>query len=361
MQRKNNKLKIFIIFLILLFIVFIYLFSKSFNYEKEYVIDDVKITEQYKNDYYTFIIKYKNNNYPYVFKEKYTRKRKLINDVIIKEGSELCLIPQSDYITFYPLCSKGKEIYTYNLSNKIMDYKYEDVNSINTDYKKNNIYYLDNKKFLLYDYKGFNYVGNKENKYIELFKNDVYNLELAYQINEFLLIPNYNDNYYFNKIYLINMNSGKKKEIVTDFNISFDSIFLGDYENKVFLFDKREEKEYAIDVNKERIDEVRFASFKNGKLIKVSYDKTNVENMLFEKEKTYKYELKDNKLYQNISNHFIKLSNLDVDKIICNIDNTVYYISEDKLYMYNNEKGEVLLISNFEWNFNNTNVIFISK
>ena len=57
----------------------------------------------------------------------------------------------------------------------------------------------------------------------------------------------------------------------------------------------------------------------------------------------------------------ILVTNKDVDKIINENNNTIYYLVDEKLYMYNNIYGEILLISNFEWNFNNTNMIYLYK
>ena len=40
--------------------------------------------------------------------------------------------------------------------------------------------------------------------------------------------------------------------------------------------------------------------------------------------------------------------------------NDIYYISDDKLYVYSSFDGDKLLVENFEWNFNYKNIVFIS-
>ena len=53
------------------------------------------------------------------------------------------------------------------------------------------------------------------------------------------------------------------------------------------------------------------------------------------------------------------LTNLDVKAIISCNDEIVYYLSNDSLYSYDEQNGNVLLLSNFDWKFNYLNRIFI--
>ena len=57
----------------------------------------------------------------------------------------------------------------------------------------------------------------------------------------------------------------------------------------------------------------------------------------------------------------IRISDKNIDMIINYNNDTVYYLSKDNLYMYNNYYGEVLLMNNYEWNFNKIKMIFISQ
>ena len=89
----------------------------------------------------------------------------------------------------------------------------------------------------------------------------------------------------------------------------------------------------------------------------------NNNNLLFDNKPKENYEIIDNKLYQKINEHKILVTDKLVDKIVKEDieNNTIYYLSKEKLYMFNNIYGEILLMSNFEWNFNNTNVIYLYK
>lgn len=362
MKKKINKLITFVTILLVLFITFLIIIFKPYSYTKIYNIDEFKITEEYNKrlKYYKYVIEKDNKLYSYIIDSKYYNKRNLINDITyINIENEECILPKSNKLLFYPLCSKDNEIYTYNLSNIKDLYSYKEIKELNDEYNKIRINYLNNKKYLIYNYKGFYLLDNK--KEIKLFNKDIYNLELIYEFNNNLIVPDYNNNYYFNKLFIINMINGKISELKLDTNISFNSVFLGDYKNDIYLLDKKEEKEYKINIKKKKVLETDFTILNNNKLIKTNFRNIVNNSLVFNKDTIYNYEIIDNYLYQIIDNINIKLSNKKVNKIIKNDNDTVYYLVEDNLYMYNNINGEILLLTNFEWNFNNTNMIFITK
>jgi len=159
---------------------------------------------------------------------------------------------------------------------------------------------------------------------------------------------------------VINIITGKVKEIETNVDISFESIFLGSYKNDIYLLDQKEKKEYKININKRKVELVDYQIIKDNKLTKVEY-KEILKSLDKTEEELVKYNIINNNLYRTINKNNIKISNKKVNKIIKYSYDTVYYLCNEDLYMYNDNNGEVLLLSNFEWNFNNTNVIYFSK
>lgn len=328
------------------------------------MVNEYTIIEEFnkKEKYYTFEISNKDITYSYVIRNKYNRKRKLIDEIkVTTSDTEICILPESDKIEFYPLCSSHNLIYTYNLSNIENVYEYKDINIVNETYKKIKINSINDIAFLLYNYKGFYLI--KDNKYenIELFNKDIYSIDLIYQKDNIILIPDYNQNYYFNKLYIINILNGKVKEIDFEYDISFESVFLGEFKNNVYLLDKKEEKEYRINLKRESIELVDFQILESKKMIKTTYKNIIKNNITFYPKTIFEYKIIDEYLYQIIGDLKIKISDKLVDKIIKNDNEIVYYLSDESLYMYNNIYGEVLLLNNFEWNFNNTNMIYIYK
>ncbi len=362
-RKKKNKLYIFITILISCFLVFLFFIFRPYSYEKKYQVNKYEIEEKYDKEtgYYTFLIKEDKIIYPFLIKHNYSNKRELIDN--IKEyhnDKEKCILPQNNEFDMYPLCSQNDFVYAYHLSNlKIDDFKEEKIKSLSKTYKEIELNYLNNKSYLIYNYRGFYSIKEDANKEIPLFKNDIYNLNLIYEWKEYILVPDYNENYYFSKIYLFNIKTGTYEEIKLEKPISFDSVFLGDYKNKVYLLDKKEEQEYAINLRNKKVEEVDYLILENKKLVKKNYKDIIVNNLNFLKQDYPEYKLEDHILYQDVLNNKIKISNYEVNKIIKVEDETVYYLAKDTLYMYNPYLGEIKLLSNFEWNFNNTNIIYI--
>ena len=298
MKKKETKLIIFILILLSAFILFLVFLFKPHNYTKEYKRSDYNIEESYdkESNYYTFIISKDNIIYPYQIKSKYLRTRSLIDEIkITKNDNDICILPISEKIEFTPLCS-NKEVYSPNTNIENLDFKYPQIDTINKEYKDININYLNNKSFLLYNYKGFYLINSKTTDDIQLFNKDVYNIDLYYDYKNYLLIPNYNSDYYYNKLYVINKENGKVEEIKYDGNIFFDSMFLGDYKNKIYLLDKKEEKEYEINLKKEEIKEVPLQVLENKKLVEKRYREIINNNLTFySATNEVKYELKDGK------------------------------------------------------------------
>jgi len=362
-MKKKIRIIFFVIFFgLILFFVFVKF--KPHNYESNYVIDKFKIKEIYNNEFssYIFYIKNKDITYPFKLSNKYLNKRELVQKIkTYEKDKKVCILPISDYLEFYPLCSNNNEIIAHNLSDiNIKEFKYKKINSHEINYKNLNINYFDDNKLLIYIYKGFYYINNNEVKEIKLFDKDIYTLNVLYQYDEYLIIADYNQKYYFDKFYIINLKNGRMEEIEFDFELSFETVFLGDFKNNIYFVDKKSEKEYKLNIKKKKIEQVDYIILKDKKLKKTTYK--NLKNINFKFDNVLEeYKIINNKLYQIIGDYKILIINKEVTKIIKQDKNGVYYLSNEDLYMYDNVYGEIFLVKNFEWNFNNTNVIYLYK
>lgn len=354
MQKKTNKKKLLnlIIFLAVIFIIFIYFLNASHNYNLEYNINDVKVNENYhkKEKYYSFIFTLDNKEYEVISFDKYTNKRKLVEDIkITKNDDNTCLSFKSKNINLYDVCSNEEEFFYPNNSN---EFKKNDI------YKNIQIVSLENHTFLLWNYHEFVYLSPKKNTTISLFNKDEYKLNLIYQTKDYLLVPDYNNDYQFSKINLIAFKNAKVSEIKLRYDLYFDSYFLGDYKNKVYLYDNKNELEYYIDLKKKDIYKTDYKINNDGKWESVTNQKLKNNKLSFTNTKYYNYTLKDNKLYGTFKKDYL-VTNKDVSKIV-KVDNLdIYYISKDTLYYFNPLYGEKPLLKYSEWEFNNTNMIFI--
>ena len=366
--RKNKK-KICLTLGIIFIVIIINNFFINKNYETTYKIDNIKVKESFDKDKnkYKFLFTKEELEYVVELEHKYIYKKELVDKIEVKEKNGIiCIIPKSSKIDFYPLCYQDEELISYHL---IEDKEflgpsyYKKIKSKNDSYNKIEISNLNNKKYYIWNYKGFYVIEDKKNTTINIFDNDIYNIPLSYKINNSILIADYENKYKFNKFYLLQTKNNKLKEISTDKELSFESYIMGDYKKKVYFVDKKNKKQYEINTKKLSINDI--SKNNNGKILEnnewkeITLNKLSNKEYFFTTYQSYNYKIIDNKLYLIIDNNQIKVSNYNIKDIIEVDGETVYYLVDDKLYYYNSSDGEVLIMSYFEWNFNYKNMIYI--
>lgn len=362
MKKNKLKAKIMIVIFLFLFILFLIFYLKPRNYTKEFKINNFKIVEKYDviNNYYKYIIKDKKTTFSYIIKSAYKNKRNLIKEIKIRKNKEsLCVLPKSDYLNFYPLCKNtNNEISTLNTVNNKINYEFKKTNKIGDNYKKIKINYLYDKSYLIYNYKGFFHINSKY-RTINLYDKDYYNNNTIYQYNNKLIVAKIENDYFINSFYIIDGINGKKQEISMPEKINLNIRFIGAYKNSVYFIDEKEEREYEINLRKKGISEVLGKIYDGNKFVNYKVSSIINKDLKFKEENIFEYQIINNKIYQIIDKNKILLSNIKATKIIKIDDYSVYYLSDDKLYVYNLYDGEIFLLEYFEWNFNNDNVIFI--
>jgi hypothetical protein len=365
--KIKKKFKYLLLIIPLIIILYIWFIPK--NYLVNYNKNDIEVTESYNKteNTYSFLFNYDNKEYYLKLENQYIRKRKLIDNIEIKkDDNTICIIPSSKKLVLYPLCYQDDSLISYQLiTNKdLLDSKYyKEITSINDNYNNISINYLNNKKYYIWNYKGFYVIDGKNNQELKLFNTDTYNINLSTSISNNIIIADYESKYNFNKFYLINTQNNKIKEISTNKDISFDSYILGTYKNKLYIFDKTNKIEYEINSKKLSINNI--VSKNKGRILNnnewedISVNKLANNEYKFSTNNLYDYEIIDNKLYLVEDNFKTLVSNQNVKDIILIDKDTVYYLIDDKLYYYNHNDGEVLIMEYFEWNFNYKNMIYI--
>lgn len=357
----NKKGILTLIIILLLFLFFLYFYNRPQDYEKTYQIDNYEIAEKYsaKDHNYIFTITRDDITYPFLISNDYLNKRNLITNIKYKEEKNTkCILPESDYLKFYPLCYQDNYFLSLNSTDNSLKYTYYLNKEKETSYNDMVIYDLYNKKYLIYNYKGFYYLGT-DNKNINIYKDDNYNNEFIYQINNYLVMGHTIDEFFIDSFIIINSKNGKKDEVVLPEKINAKIRFLGHYRNKVYFIDEKEKKEYELNVKKKKIVETKGIILENDTFKEYKVSTIINKNLSFSKSKDFDYRIINNKLYFNVNKQDILLTNNYVTKIIKIDKESVYYLSNDYLYVYNLYDGDILLLNNFEWNFNNDNVIFI--
>lgn len=365
-----KKLRIMILLIILSFSFFLMSYLKKRNYELSYKIDNYVISEKYiKSDKkYYVTIKYKNDEFFYIINNKYSHKRKLVSNIkFIKNDRYKCLsikfdntyqtpscIDKDGYLSFYNIDSELKS----KLNKKLFtSYK----TSKNKSYKNININTLYGKKIFVWNYHGFYYLSDKKNKDVKVFNNDTYNASLIGQIDKYLIFPNYNDSYEYKTFKILNIDDFKTKDLKLSDSMSEDSYILGINQDSIFYYDKKHHKEFEFVPYKNKYRLVKNYIYENGKKKEKSEIYLSNNETKFKYNVTYTYKLIGDSLYRynKYNDYKEKITNLSVKEIVKEDNDNVYFISDDKLYVYSDKYGEIILLEYFELNFNYKNIFYI--
>ena len=367
---KKKKIKFrpafYILVLVILLIIVLIFIPK--NHFKKYKVNNYQIEEKFnkKNKRYNISFSKDDKKYDFNFDSKYIGKKIVTSINELKNENEECITFNIDKINTIPLCIKDNKNVDFNLIEKIdlKDYKTEKKGN-NKSYDNIKIYNLIGKTYFLWNYNKFYYINDDENSEIKLFDSDYYIINLAVKYKDYLIIPNYDNLYNFNELFIINSKTKNKEVWKLKFDISYDSYFLGEVDDYLYLVDKKNKYEYRLSVKDKEIkvignEENGGVIYINDKFEDISMYKL-VNNVLsFEYNSDVDFFVDDNSnIYMNTNNTNTLISNKTVTKIVYQNNNYVYYLIGDDLYYYDIFNGEIRVLQNFEWNFNNNNNIFI--
>lgn len=368
MSMKNVKkiiVSLLIVFL-LLFIAF-QIFAKK-EYEISYDVDGYHIVESYHKhfNYYSFVFSKEDKTFYSLIDNQYFFAKKIVSKVEeISDGNETCIMPSSLKVRFDYLCRNEEgQISKYLLSTKIKDKmsitKHEE--KISFQEGKIDIYDSLEDTIFLWNYKGFNVITPSSIEQVSIFSKDVYQPHFLARVQDYLIIPDYDKEYFFERFYLLDMKSKKVHSVLLPEKIYFDSRILGVYNSSLYFVDKHEEKEWMFDVDKKKLQRVDNGSM--GKVYRygfedVSMNKLLYQNVIFEGTSIVDYENKEESFYEVWDKYSKKIKNENVKEVVFKKSQRVYYLVGDRLYSFSEEEGERLLLQNFEWNFNSSHVIFV--
>ena len=407
---KKIRIIIVFVFLVLMVVCCVRFYSKghSTTYHlgdnKEYEIKEIYTKNQKEEvDNYYLEIKYKNTLFSFQLFDTYNEKRNIVEDIMYYDGDYKCMLPIIDGISQTDImCYKDNRYYNYAsiIGKEIALDKF--VNDIDINiYDKNK--YLDESteviekdglKLYTYNVNKEHYIAisNFEGLYIvndeivdrEIFDKDVYSRDLSVVADKYYITADYSAKQQFRTFYLVNLKTRKIEEVKASKYISFDSYIQGVVDNKLYIYDKDNEKQYELDVDKLKISEVgnnskKVKYYDNGEWDKISVKKANdekkfntkVEDEAFAKfdyvylaggEKSGYYYLykKNNNQYEvyrtPVQNKKAITYLFKVKKIsdVYYLDDYVYYKSGNKLKYYSNMTGNRTIVEYNEIEFNNS-------
>lgn len=379
--------------LIIFLLIFIGLKQVLFIFDKghivNYSIGNFNIKETYSsndNNYY-FKIKSDDISINFQVKEDYKKIEKIIKKLHYKKIDDYkCLFPifKEDRQLTDIMCIKEGIIYYANTLNNDNIQKEFEKNGYKNNYKdkakkisisntqsiyKDNI--EKNTYIALETYKGLKLFNGKETE-IKLFENDVYKKPISIFTDKYYLVADYNSEYTFNKMHLVNIINGEKTTIRSYDDISFDSYIMGEVEGKIYLFDKENNKQYEIDIEEKMINHIgnkNNIKFYNGNWTIATLNEAksgitfttykNIED--YEKvdkiNNYYYFYKKDNKKYKvyraDIKNKKLKTYLFDTTDLtsVIYIKDNIYYQNQNTFNIYS-KNGTRKLITDKEIEFN---------
>lgn len=261
----------------------------------------------------------------------------------------------------------------YNINNYKDDLSSKMEKGLVKVYNKNILqdHFIDLQK-----YKGIYNISKEKIIDLDYYDNDVYNPKLTISTDKYLISADYENNYSFDTLYIIDISNNQRDEIKIASSISYDSYFQGEVDNKVYLFDKSSKKQYEIDPKKLEIKEVgnetKDILYYNGKWEKKKalefinseikfQNKVNYQNDNYDKiEATnnfyylfdYNNKVKVSRVAINNQNHITELFEVNSIRNIKYVKDYIYFIDGDSVKYYSDKTGIRTVLTYSELAFN---------
>lgn len=370
-MKKNSVLLILFFGLIILIKYFVS------NYEIKYEIDTFSVVENYKDNVYYFEIT-DNDELVYNFKlyEKRSLSKKILDDIkIVENDIYKCIYPVSDKALFYPVCySDNENLISYDLidNEEINDFVDELKIKFETPVfnESEEFKFMDNVDddtyIAVWKYNGFYLLKKGEVKTLDLFNKDRYSNDLSVLYKDKILVPNYDEDLVFSNFILLDIVTGEYEKVKSKFEISYDGYIAGTFKNNVYLFDNKNEKLYTINIKNGKVslvgdEEKGFVKIENFREVKANLNEYKKDKITYFAELSKNnIKVKDNyRYYEENEDIKVKFMYDNEFSVVHIYKDSIYYLKDDNLYMYDNKSGSKLLLHYFELNFNDRNRIFI--
>ena len=226
---------------------------------------------------YYFEITIDNMTIPFKVLNTYKKQKNIVQNVELLYGDQYKCVNIILKDTTNPSdikCYKNDVIYFYNtikgkdskLDELVMNASYDANLYINDEtvslkekieYYSNN--YVSDDTIFISGYKGLYLFGNEITslaRYVPLYAVDRYEKKLERQYGKTYITPDYNKSHEFDSFIISNISNGYIDYIYSNNMISFNSFIQGNIENKVYLIDIENKKQYQIDLKKKTVEEI---------------------------------------------------------------------------------------------------------
>lgn len=350
---------------------------------------------------YLYKIKVEDREFDFQIDYDFDKLPKVIKEIkYYKDNNYECLLPifKNNIILVDMMCYNGKTLtYYYNLKgkNNNLDQFVESITTYNkTQFVDSAIYqtieqidvYKDNlikNHYIgLTNYKGIYDISSNFNSIVyrmTLYENDIYNQKIGSFVDGYYISADYNEQYEFNKINVIDLIRLDVGNIISNTKISLDGYIQGLVDTNVYLYDKDNKVQYEINPAKKTIvkysNEIKY--YKDNNWSNMSVSDANAE-LKFSNSVDYKDDeyVRIDKVGSDVGYYYLYKqngSNYDVYRIsiqnkdgliylfstknvdnIYYISNYVYFVDGNKIKVFNDQFGVRNVVSYSELEFNKT-------
>ena len=396
-----KNIKKIILIIIIIFITFCIFKVIKKEHTVKYKIDKYSIKEHFyiSNDhYYDLIIKDKKNTYIYTLNIDLNKNKKIIKNIEEFKSNELtCIVStykKSDEKGIYCNLNKQQVSIDYLLNTNNSDFK-----KINKELKKYNLkfpkenntkkYYKNliiyqknipnDNLYFIWNYKGVYVIGNNKVSYKKFLDYDLYDNVMDCVVSDYYVLFDNSSVNGIENVYYYDINKDKVTSFKLKQKLTKDSYINGVVEDLIYVTDRKQKKEYTINIKDKTIEEIDndqtkylvYDNYKKKELSKSDYfmndvffdnnlivDKKVTNSKELKKEYNYYYFIEENKLYKaldTVKSEKILLAELDNIKDWLVKDREVILLVDDTIYSYTEQYGlrKILIANELNYNYEN--------
>ena len=400
-----DKMKKLLLVIFLLIIVYGCYRIMIKEHDVFYNINKYKIHEHFyinKDHFYDITINKNKENYTYTIKKNLSKDKRIIKNIkTFKSNNLICIVPiykkDLDLNIYCNLdniqVSNDYLLKTYNkdfkeIKKKVKKYKikYPRSYTTKTNYKKLSVFQkniLKEDNYYIWNYKGVYSLSKSKLNYKKILNYDLYDNIMATTVKNYYVLFENNSVNGIKKVYVYNNQNNNLTNFKLDKVISKDSYINGVVDNLIYVTDRKEKKEYTIDIFSKKIKQVdnnlKYTVYENNKKKKLSksdyfmedqfFNKFIVDNKITDSRElikvgNYYYYFENNKIYKVLdTNKKYRTLLLELEDIKeWNIyDNKIIIMANDIIYSYTEENGLRKIIKSNELKYNYKNIYKVGK
>lgn len=408
-------LALLLLFFIFQFVVTLFINEHDISYtlqngDKSFQVEEVFKRDGKKHDYY-FDITVDQHHFSFHNDSNLDKNKQVIEKIEYFESDDLfCIYPvilekkntkQNDI-----LCQKGKEQYTYTAlhqQNNIlvdafvqrlqqMEYQnasWDEINQPET-FQDMTIFptnLLPNSYLLVWNYRGINIIDQQSRYSFSVLDSDRYENTHSKLVGKYYLFPNYDQKHDFTEWYVIDVVDWTQEVFKMDDSVSFDSYVNGVVDGELYLTDRSNKRQIAVNPSKKSVREVgsveNDGTYYHGKWENKSIYDLIQHDMIFDdpislKEmedkygnievkrgtQEYYFKTEDGRVYETFSEDPTRAILLFQDQNIVNwqvVDNVIYFLSDSTIYQYDDNTGLKPIAQSNEFKYNYHNIFTVYK